>query len=157
MRFPKHMYLRLVHNPHAVDYQPLERWLEHQLLAAEAGGIPRDEAIAPADLAAIRSTGEVWVLSWCPDTPVGSCEVIAASLERVLELASAAPTPADPAFYLHRLDRCGCGHRRGDHEGPEPQPCMWKRANGDAADCPCAAFALAEAHDPLARALEGRG
>lgn len=26
-----------------------------------------------------------------------------------------------PAFYLHRLDVCRCGRRRGDHEGSQPQ------------------------------------
>lgn len=39
-----------------------------------------------------------------------------------------------------RFDVCTCGHRRGDHEGSEPEPCMWSRANGDKEDCPCKAF-----------------
>jgi len=30
----------------------------------------------------------VWVLDWCPRTPVGSYKVIAATLERALELAN---------------------------------------------------------------------
>lgn len=96
MNFPKHMHLRLVHQPHAVNYEPLETWIENHLLSAEAGGTPRDEAIAPADLGEIRRTGEVWELSWCPRTPVGSCSVVAASLERVLELAGVEPDVGDP-------------------------------------------------------------
>jgi hypothetical protein len=50
-----------------------------------------------------------------------------------------------PEFYLHRLDICRCGRRRGDHEGPQPQPCP---------ETGCAGFALQQAHDPRARALE---
>ncbi len=88
IQWPKHISLNLRHNPHAVDYRPLETWLEHYLLAAEAGGQPRNQAILPGDLAAIRSTCDLWELSWCPDTPVGSCTVVAATLERVLELAA---------------------------------------------------------------------
>lgn len=87
MKFPKHINLSIEHQPHAIDYQPIEDWIESYLLSAEAGGTPRDEAILPEDLAAIRATGEVWELSWCPDTPVGSCSVVAATLERALELA----------------------------------------------------------------------
>lgn len=56
--------------------------------------------------------------------------------------------------YLSRLDLCGCGHRRGDHEGAKPCPCMIKVAEGDAIDCPCAAFRLAQAHDQRAREFE---
>lgn len=57
------------------------------------------------------------------------------------------PTPADPEFYLHRLDLCRCGKRRGDHEGPEPQPCP---------ETGCQAFVLVKAHEPRARSLEIR-
>lgn len=88
MRFPKHLCLSLRHNSHAGVYEPLETWLENYLGAAEANGTPRDETILPEDLAAIRATGEVWELSWCPNSPVGSCTVVAATLERVLELAA---------------------------------------------------------------------
>lgn len=68
----------------------------------------------------------------------------------------ASPSPSDPEFYLHRLDICRCGHRRGDHEGAQPQPCMWRVANGDKADCPCEAFVLVKAYNPRARSLEVR-
>lgn len=30
----------------------------------------------------------MWVISWCPDTPVGSCTVAASTLERALEKAT---------------------------------------------------------------------
>jgi hypothetical protein len=86
-QFPKHLCLSLRHNPHRGVYVSLETWLENYLGAAEANGTPRDETILPEDLAEIRRTGEVWELSWCPSTPVGSCTAVAATLERVLELA----------------------------------------------------------------------
>jgi hypothetical protein len=87
MHLPRHISLSLHHNPHRDDYMPVETWLENYLRAAAANGTPRDEAILPEDQAAIRATGEVWELSWCPDTPVGSCTAVAATLERLLELA----------------------------------------------------------------------
>lgn len=89
------MYLQIEHNPHAVNYEPLEGWLENMFLSEEAGGFSRDEVIRPEDLAAIRASGEVWIIDWCPDTPVGSCKVIAATLERALELANANEEPTD--------------------------------------------------------------
>jgi hypothetical protein len=46
-----------------------------------------DEIIAPEDRAAILATGEVWIIRRCPDTPVGSCEVVAATLDRAIRLA----------------------------------------------------------------------
>jgi hypothetical protein len=88
LKLPKHMYLRIVHNAHAVNYEPLDAWLENQFLSGEAGGFARDEIIRPEDLAEIQRTGEVWTIDWCPSSPVGSRGVIAATLERALELAN---------------------------------------------------------------------
>ncbi|MCA1833051.1 MAG: hypothetical protein ABR520_11315 [Mycobacteriales bacterium] len=105
VQWPKHIELSLQHNPHRGDYLPLETWIESHLLAADAGGEPRDEAIRPEDLAAIRATGEVWVLTWCPDTPVGSCVAVAATFERVLELAAG----NDPASSRSQDDPAGNG------------------------------------------------
>jgi hypothetical protein len=87
MMLPRHISLHIAHQPHAVSYMSIDEWIESYLLSAEAGGTTRDQAIDPADLAAIRATGEVWVIDWCPDTPVGSCTVAAATIERALELA----------------------------------------------------------------------
>lgn len=93
MKLPRHISLHLEHNPHLAISQALEKWLEIYLAASTAGTGPggrdlhEDEVIRPEDRAAILATGEVWVISWCPETPVGSCEVVAATLERALELA----------------------------------------------------------------------
>lgn len=81
MQLPKHICLSIAHNPHRGVYQPVEQWLAK---AVTDDGID----ITEEDRAAILSTGEVWTVSWCPDTPVGSCEVAAATLERALELAN---------------------------------------------------------------------
>lgn len=85
---PKHICMSIQHNPHRGIYQPIREWLENHLGAAEANGTPRDEEILPEDQAAILASGEVWELSWCPNSPVGSCSVVAATLERALELAN---------------------------------------------------------------------
>jgi hypothetical protein len=81
MNLPKHICLSIEHNPHRGDYETVERWLELNDV--------RDAAdISPEDRAAILASGEVWTISWCPDTPVGSCTVAAATLERALEIAN---------------------------------------------------------------------
>jgi len=89
MKLPRHISMRISHNPHAGDYQPLEEWLHLQIYLEACAGFSQDEFVSPADLAEILSRGEVWEINWNPDTPVGSCTVIAATLERALELACA--------------------------------------------------------------------
>jgi len=88
MKLPTHICLYLNHNPHRGNSETIERWVRNYLAHEAAHGTPPEEAIHPDDRAAILASGEVWVLSWCPETPVGSCEVVAATLERALELAS---------------------------------------------------------------------
>lgn len=88
MKLPSHIALTIEHNPHAANYQTAAEWLEHHLYFDEIAKIPRDESVTPEDRAAILASGEVWKISWHPDTPVGSCSVVAATLERALELAN---------------------------------------------------------------------
>jgi len=89
MNLPRHISLTIQHNPHRGVYVPIDKWIEDYLLSATSGtGFTADEVIAPADHAAILATGEVWIISWCPDTPVGSCCVVAATLDRALEFAN---------------------------------------------------------------------
>lgn len=86
MRLPTHISLSIRHNPHAGDYRSIEDWLVDEQVI--------ERYIEPEDEAAIRESGEVWVVSWCPRTPVASNCVAAATLDRVLELARAAqPEP----------------------------------------------------------------
>ena len=82
MVLPKHICMSIQHNPHAGVYETIEKWLEHRDLNGDG------ECITPEDRAEILHTGEVWTISWCPDTPVGSRFVAAATLDRALELAN---------------------------------------------------------------------
>ncbi len=85
MNLPKHISLSIRHNAYATDYKTAKEWLDNETMNAEANG--DHDWIRPEDAAAILATGEVWEISWCPDTPVGSCYVVAATFERALELA----------------------------------------------------------------------
>lgn len=87
-KLPRHISIHISHNPHKSVYEPLEKWLHNTISAGMAGGFSQDEIIHEDDLLKIMASDEVWVISWCPQTPVGSCEVIAATLERALELAN---------------------------------------------------------------------
>jgi len=57
--------------------------------------------------------------------------------KRTIDEVNAFVAGVGPEFYLHRLDVCRCGLRRGDHDG--------------ATGC---AFTLVKAHDPRAKSLE---
>lgn len=77
---PKHIELSIRHNPHRGDYMTVADWVRHQ---REHDGCD----IEPEDEAEMLRTGEIWMLRWYPETPVGHCEVAAATLHRALELA----------------------------------------------------------------------
>jgi hypothetical protein len=88
VRLPEHIFLSIQHNPHRGDYTPIQKWIADYIASAEASGEPADEAILPEDRAEILATGELWVIGWCPSTPVGSREVVAATFARALEIAN---------------------------------------------------------------------
>lgn len=81
MKLPKHINLRIVHQPHATSYETVEQWLKT---------VDTFDAvdIEPEDRAEMLRTGEVWEIQWYPNSPVGSHSVAAATLERALELAN---------------------------------------------------------------------
>lgn len=81
IRLPRHVCLSIQHNPHAGGYETAENWIANRSAEQSVG-------IEPQDLTEMLRTGEIWVISWCPNTPVGSCSVAAATLERAIELAS---------------------------------------------------------------------
>jgi hypothetical protein len=78
---PKHVCMSIEHNPHAGVYRTAEDWLRDRDNEYEVGWITADDRLQ------IVQSGEIWTISWCPDTPVGSCFVAAATLHRALELA----------------------------------------------------------------------
>ena len=81
MNLPRHISLTIQHNPHRSMYMAVETWMDYRLLDAAS------TAIGPDDMSEILRTQELWVIMWCPRTPVVTREVIAPTLERALELA----------------------------------------------------------------------
>lgn len=85
-RLPPHACeLTITHNPHRTDYATVEKYLA---LCEERGNGYDDSELTPEDRAKAIEADELWVVQWYPDTPVGSCVVAAATLERALERAS---------------------------------------------------------------------
>lgn len=82
MMLPKHIYASIEHNPHALNYQSIDKWLEQ--VDDERGYV----SMTPKDRAEIQRTGEVWVMQWYPNTPVGFHCHGAPTLARLLEIAS---------------------------------------------------------------------
>jgi hypothetical protein len=80
MIFPVHKCgLYLEHNVHRDYYQPLMEWIAEREIEKE---FETPEAMQRA-----IDTDECWTLQWYPDTPVGSCFVVAPTLAEVLRLA----------------------------------------------------------------------
>ena len=73
--FPRHINLTIEHNPHSVYYEELEEYLRNNGFSDE----PEFDAVLAA--------GEVWVVRWYPQTPVGHICLIAASFDKATEMA----------------------------------------------------------------------
>lgn len=84
---PRHVNLTIEHNPHVPQYQSALEWLEEHIDRERSSGVTRDQVASPEDRVAIIAANEVWMVTWSPTTPVGSCVVVAATLERALELS----------------------------------------------------------------------
>jgi hypothetical protein len=105
------------YNPHVGLEQDLEGWL------AELADTEQEQAVITAeDEAAIRRTGEVWVLDWHP-APGEVRSVAAASLARVLELAGA--LPAAPGQVRLDLDAMEATARAAQEVAPGPWKACW--------------------------------
>ncbi len=94
--FPPHKCgLYLTHNEHRDSHQTVEEWDEpspgHENdTAAQRGWISEEERRAAI------ATGEVWMLQWYPDTPIGYWLVLGATLEAVLAAARIDTDPVRP-------------------------------------------------------------
>ena len=76
--FPRHKCgLYLSHNEYRDCYETAEEWLREY----------RDDVVSDDEYQLCIQTGEIWKLQWYPKTPIGSCSVIASTLEKVLEAA----------------------------------------------------------------------
>lgn len=65
-----------------MNYQTVAEWL------AEVVDGNRYGDVLPQDREEMMRTGDVWVVHWYPDTPVGFHAVAAATLDRAIELAN---------------------------------------------------------------------
>ena len=80
MKLPTSIAHSIEHNEHNTSYQGVEQYLQDINID--------DENCLPEDRAEIIRTGELWIIRWYPTTPVGYFTVVAATLERALELAN---------------------------------------------------------------------
>lgn len=80
MNLPAHKCgLSLTHNEHLNYYMTAAGWIaEH-----DGDEWQSDEAKARA-----IATGQIWVLQWYPDTPVGFCRVAAPTFEELIAFAN---------------------------------------------------------------------
>jgi hypothetical protein len=74
---PKHINLTIEHQPHATNYESVAEWIGDCWNTADL--VDRETMLA---------TGQVWVVHWYPQTPIGSHAVAASTLELALEAAN---------------------------------------------------------------------
>jgi hypothetical protein len=80
MRFPNHAAsLTLEHNDHKGIYQSAADWIADNEMFDWRDDAAKQRAI---------ETDSIWTLMWYPDTPVGSYDIAAPTLEEVLEWAA---------------------------------------------------------------------
>lgn len=83
MEFPPHKCsLTLEHNPHRDMYQSVEEYAQDRPDYIEGNWA------SPEERRNAIETGEMWLLHWCPDTPIGFFVVVASTLEAVLGAAA---------------------------------------------------------------------
>ncbi len=75
---PKHITMAIEHNPHAGRYQTVAAYLENH---------NDPDFIDEADRAKCLEENEMWIMTWYPDNPIGSYQLAASTLEKVLTQA----------------------------------------------------------------------
>ena len=77
--FPRHKAsLHLTHNDHLSVYETAKDWIEER---ERSGAV---DFVAEGERQRCIDTNEVWHLQWYPNTPVGFCDVAAATLGALL-------------------------------------------------------------------------
>lgn len=76
MSLPRNIAISIERNPHRLLYISIRDFI--------AGGVRIDAT----ELERAEASGELWVVTWNPDTVVGSCCVGASTMERALVLAA---------------------------------------------------------------------
>ena len=70
--------LFLTHNEHRNYYETVEQWLENGQRDDPKSGF---EWVSPEEREKAIREDSVWTLQWYPDTPIGSYDIAASSLE----------------------------------------------------------------------------
>lgn len=82
MDFPEHKGgLYITHQPHLANYETPEEWAEDNDRRGYSDWVSDEQR----DLA--MTTGQIWVVQWYPNTPVGFTALCGADLESVLTAA----------------------------------------------------------------------
>lgn len=75
MKLPRNIAISIERNPHRLLYISIRDFI--------AGGVRIDAA----ELDRAEASGELWVVTWNPDTVVGSCCVAASTMEGAVACA----------------------------------------------------------------------
>jgi hypothetical protein len=100
MKLPRHIALDIRHNDHKADYRTAREWWGEQGPSG-AMSFDDDEWASPEEFAKAMESDEVWVIHWYPDTPVGSCTVLASTLEAALAAAQDDEPGTSPTEVQH--------------------------------------------------------
>jgi hypothetical protein len=82
--FPRCVSLSIEFNQHAVYYLTVEQWEADRASYAPVPWLSAEER------ARAIAANSVWACQWYPSTPVGSCELVAASFETLMAAVNAA-------------------------------------------------------------------
>lgn len=84
MELPEHKCgLYLTHNEHRDYYETLQEWLD-----GSGSHLKQCDWVSEEQRLKALATGEIWVLQWYPDTPVGFYIFCAADLDVLLAKAN---------------------------------------------------------------------
>ena len=83
MKWPRHLSLSLHHNDHRNVYERVEERYEDKKFGDWDFTWVSEEQKAKA-----IETQDVWELHWYPDTPIGSCSLLACDLDVLLAAAA---------------------------------------------------------------------
>lgn len=84
IQFPEHECgLSLEHNPHKNYYQSVQQYVDdYERMGCEFEWVSETERLESI------AKGELWVLQWYPNTPIGFNRLAACNLDKLLEEAN---------------------------------------------------------------------
>jgi len=81
---PRNIAISIERNPHVVFRVGVTQYVKENRIN-----------IDPGELAASVESGELWVVTWWPNTPVGACISAASTMQAAIGLASACQAEED--------------------------------------------------------------